>query len=198
MPVTANICRRWVLASLLVVFCILWVQSDLSGGWLRYGIRHGDVTSWCGVDSSQDIIIFQLCNITMDLNDKREAAITPPKSLGFRIGNSPRRGLGGMGTTLADENIWRQLGFYRFPSGNQTSSSWNKHTKLHLVAIPYWAVVALLCLLIAHSFVPALRNRYRRSSLISICVYCGYDLRESPIRCQECGNLRRIQKGSEN
>src|SRR5688500_3993513 len=58
------------------------------------------------------------------------------------------------------------------------------------VLVPYWAVFTLMVALmmwpphLARRMVYQARHRH-------LCVYCGYDLRATPARCPECGEVPR-------
>ena len=75
------------------------------------------------------------------------------------------------------DNTW--LGFYGF------AGSRGSRTAYFIVRLPYWFVAG------AGAVLPALELRRllraRRRGRRGHCVRCGYDLRESPERCPECG-----------
>jgi len=71
----------------------------------------------------------------------------------------------------------RHLGFAYGPDSNGNDG----------VAIPYWMFVAAGG--IAWSARAYLHRRRRRDAGQKICVACGYDLRATPERCPECGNV---------
>jgi hypothetical protein len=62
----------------------------------------------------------------------------------------------------------------------------------HVIA-PHWFLLLLLTTPIALT----LRHRIRRARAIraGLCAKCGYDLRESPLRCPECGTSARNGDG---
>ena len=53
------------------------------------------------------------------------------------------------------------------------------------VRVPDWAVVLAAAVLP----VATLRRRFREQRAIGHCRHCGYDLRATPGRCPECGNV---------
>jgi hypothetical protein len=53
------------------------------------------------------------------------------------------------------------------------------------VAVPMWTVTGLLLLLPIARFASLSHSRRRQQA--GLCPKCGYDLRESPERCPECG-----------
>ena len=61
---------------------------------------------------------------------------------------------------------------------------------LYLMTVPWWAICLglLLATLLADRLLMRVRERRRRRAA-GLCTACGYDLRESPERCPECGQL---------
>jgi hypothetical protein len=58
------------------------------------------------------------------------------------------------------------------------------------VAVPGWACIALSAILPLR-WVLIFRRRRREAKVAAcICLCCGYDLRSSPERCPECGQIR--------
>jgi hypothetical protein len=73
-------------------------------------------------------------------------------------------------------------------SDSKTSLSFRMPT-YRLIAAPYWAVSGLLAALLIRPVLTLVRRRARLRS--GLCPNCGYDLRESPSRCPECGRTPR-------
>jgi hypothetical protein len=59
------------------------------------------------------------------------------------------------------------------------------------VTLPFWFVIIFPLILPAHWLVRTARRRRHRSLDDLRCNQCGYDLRASPLRCPECGSLRK-------
>ena len=74
---------------------------------------------------------------------------------------------------------WRSVRVYRPVLGGTVTSS--------LLVVPYWLVCFLGGVLPVWRGVARLRTRRRRTA--GLCPSCGYDLRETPERCPECGLL---------
>lgn len=75
---------------------------------------------------------------------------------------------------------WHFLGFH---TATGTVSTWN--WKYSALIIPYWALIIPLTILPFMGFRRLIvRHRRKRRGQ---CLACGYDLRQSPDRCPECG-----------
>ena len=59
--------------------------------------------------------------------------------------------------------------------------------RLRLVTVPHWFLCLAFAALPASRLVSALRCR--RLARAGLCVRCGYDVRASPGRCPECGEV---------
>ena len=80
--------------------------------------------------------------------------------------------------------------FAGFISAEHDPRRVNQSPLYHVLAFPYWIVVAVeFC--ITASFVRS-SGRLRRAARLKVsglCPRCGYDLRASPVRCPECGTI---------
>jgi hypothetical protein len=70
---------------------------------------------------------------------------------------------------------------FGFGAASTTSSTFT----IHAIAVPYWLLILL-------SMIPATlllgrHLRLKRRLELNLCAECGYDLRETPDRCPECG-----------
>jgi len=82
------------------------------------------------------------------------------------------------------ESIWNRLGFAAWETG-WSSSFADSHARVW--AAPAWLLTVILALLPAAWGWGAYRQRRRKQT--GRCIACGYDLRASPDRCPECGNV---------
>jgi hypothetical protein len=62
--------------------------------------------------------------------------------------------------------------------------------KTTIASAPVWSLPLAFTVFLAGTMVPFVRHRLqkRRRRLRGLCVQCGYDLRQSPGRCPECGS----------
>jgi hypothetical protein len=75
------------------------------------------------------------------------------------------------------------LGF-EFRSGDGGAA----RSQFRVSYVPCWFIIALTSILPAIRFFVWKRTDTRQSR--NLCLHCGYDLRESPERCPECGTNR--------
>jgi hypothetical protein len=77
-----------------------------------------------------------------------------------------------------------RIGFqFAYPHGRYKNTEWWNME----AAIPYWCPVLLFVIPMSIPVIQLLRSKtYHR---IGRCPICGYDLRASPGRCPECGNV---------
>ena len=79
----------------------------------------------------------------------------------------------------------RRLGF-EYMSGNWRQAG-SRHNRFIALAVPHAALVALTAVGPAWWWIASRHQRRRR--LEGRCLRCGYDLRESPGKCPECGQV---------
>jgi hypothetical protein len=85
------------------------------------------------------------------------------------------------------KSLWQRLGFDAFGTATKSWSGSVQHRWGFLV--PHWMVALIAgaqpCWLWWHARHQRKREQYRADH--QLCRQCGYDLRESPERCPECG-----------
>jgi hypothetical protein len=156
--------------SLLLLLAV--VAGRLAGGWLGRPVG----VTWIGHEMPEDPYGLSMLRMRfVSVNQRgvihlgRFAGTAPP---GF-VRSVPR----GWSTIAAYDTAGNEWGLKREPNG----------TTLMLPAWPLALVLAVLPLWWVRVFW-WYRRRERRSRKRQ-CVACGYDLRESPERCPECGRV---------
>jgi hypothetical protein len=115
---------------------------------------------------------------------------------GWRVSSTPRADPAARPLWETDADIYgrrRILGF----EWSENLSPWpSKQTVIYsffvptyrLIAVPYWALVALAALPLVRPVIAGLRRRSRLRR--GQCPRCAYDLRGTPAGCPECGWAR--------
>ena len=170
---------------LFLIVCWLWANS----------LRQNDVVGWAGWHDPQATIWhgggyesprhqlilfyyrgnFRLTDPThVDSDDSKiqpgffHARYWPPRPFTRQRGWGPPASLIGLGFKTVS-----------FPGP--------KPTQFWFFAVPYWLLALLLATLPALAARAIIRQR--RAQRAGLCPICGYDLRESPTRCPECGTI---------
>jgi hypothetical protein len=99
---------------------------------------------------------------------------------------------------LTRDSAWRRFGIagvsgrgYALGPGGQEAVPGAPSLDFALYIMPHW-IVATACAvppLAWLALVVPKRIRQRRRTRLGLCLGCGYDLRESPGRCPECGSV---------
>jgi hypothetical protein len=119
--------------------------------------------------------------------DARDLRETLPTTFGFgwkrAVSDPPRR----RGVPLRDGEVLTRYFIQETIGGRQYFSVVN----YTVVAVPWWLPALLFTIAPAVAFRGARRARRARwAARVGHCASCGYDLRASPDRCPECGNVR--------
>src|SRR5690349_7112249 len=89
--------------------------------------------------------------------------------------------------------FWNRIGFgiaFDGPNEETASAGLYRYTFDH-GHVPYWFLILVLTLGATPGMIRLYRNRRSvRRRQAGQCIRCGYDLRESPERCPECGMAR--------
>jgi len=86
-----------------------------------------------------------------------------------------------------EPGFWRRHGFVQIYAGNPEAGM----DTMTAYFVPIWFIWLLAAAPLAGWIVVRVRRRNRmRRIAMGLCLSCGYDLRESPRRCPECGTER--------
>jgi hypothetical protein len=156
---------------------------------------NGTVYFWS--NSSLNVTVSQVrgsTGLALDLQPKTSSSVVttrPRVSFDFEVRYLP------VLQTIEEQRLF----------GYESAEEWFDHLGFHIIVkmwrkcvcfvalgVPHWFLLAVL-------FVPAWRahrrRRRRRLRMEGRCLVCGYDLRESPTICPECGSLKiRAEKGN--
>jgi hypothetical protein len=72
----------------------------------------------------------------------------------------------------------------------KVAEQWPNWGYTRIATVPHWMVVLATAILPAFQLRALLRSRKRNRQ--GLCPRCGYDLRATPERCPECGNLSAV------
>lgn len=85
-------------------------------------------------------------------------------------------------------SAWNRWGFvFRWGTFKQPTPFTNLNYAYRVVSVPCWSVVAAA--LICPAFTLRRQRQHRKRQAKRLCLVCGYDMRATPERCPECGEL---------
>ena len=169
----------FVLASISLLMCLasmwIWHRSEEVAD--RIIVTH-ETSAW--VVSAVSHLWFSY----VTLNDSRPEGTEFRWTLNTRLGEELYPGDGGHHYFLGFTTEAYAAGF-----DATTSDGTRVHRSgvQHMLGVPCWFFVAVFAILTALARGIWLRSSVRRSR--SLCSVCGYDLRATPQRCPECGNV---------
>lgn len=120
----------------------------------------------------------------LSITDRGLAAGQRPAWMHLRMGPSEFRWM-----------LWQLQGMQTSTSSGHLSferilmSTGSPNVGAVIYAVPQWSTAGAATLLLLARVRHLVGRLYRRRK--GLCVVCGYDLRESPERCPECGSLTR-------
>jgi hypothetical protein len=187
-------------AAVSLLLCLaaggMWVRSYGRGDLVTYSAmsiedgaqRHRGIVAWSGAGG----FYFAGLDVTAVPIPGQLSATHPytakPWRWTWNTKPSPRR------TTTASP-AFDVLGFWWEGHWRQANNDreYNRKLSEFFLGVPYWFTMLLAAAMPAKWFVHVRRRRSRVAR--GLCVRCGYDLRESPKRCPECGAVTRLKKG---
>lgn len=167
-----------VLLLLSVAATAFWLRSHVVGDTLRWEERRGYVETKFAFDSAAGGVM--LCrhwyhweHLSDDAPIKREPDY---KRFDWERDKHPRRWADGINRPT----FWDRVGFDVLISRSPTYT-------FHRLVVPYWFVVLVLA--VAPGWRLTRWWRRRRQRRLGHCFVCGYDIRATPDRCPECGQV---------
>ncbi|HEY2587909.1 MAG TPA: hypothetical protein VGI81_19350 [Tepidisphaeraceae bacterium] len=154
---------------LLITVLVLWVRSPRHADAVLFYTPAGHLT---GMASDHGGMLF----CASDIPFGREMGLTADAM------STSADEFAAIHVTLFDPSNekWHFLGFH-VAAGTLGTWGW----KFNAILVPYWALLIPLAIPPLTGFRRAIRRARRRRR--GQCLACGYDLRQSPERCPECG-----------
>jgi hypothetical protein len=168
--------------------CLLWVRSVWVNDWFRYNVLDGERGRWTGFTlvSSHGTIYFSYSPFWFaDPASARRYALAAEQ-----VGYSHER-MAPKDNDLSafDGSFLGRRGFALIlpPESHDTGSDGAYAHRFWRALVPSWFLVLLLLMPAVLAIRRVGRTRARR--VRGLCAACGYDLRETPERCPECGTI---------
>jgi hypothetical protein len=171
-----------LLAIVSLLLCVatvgLWIESEFTTDFLYRANANSQLSmSWGAGELSLAFIHLQL----------PEGPKTPEWRFNH-IGRPRSWGSQALRDVGSPQRTWDRLGFH-FLSKTQ---AWSWRGRMTLLTVPFWFLTSISAFLPLAHVATTLRRSHRRRHLL--CVECGYDLRATPDRCPECGDIPRKPK----
>jgi hypothetical protein len=164
---------------------VLWPRSYFANDWLHFVIPpHGRQWTQYSVSSNKGSVFVSYYNFRFKSDSELQDFIRPREApAGFSYqGYPPRDNYYLTGSRL------RRLGFMLEPEyGTREATGLYSFPR---AAVPHW-FVGLLSAALPASRLYLILHRRRRRKRLGLCPVCGYDLRATPDRCPECGQIAR-------
>jgi hypothetical protein len=165
---------------LLLILSLLWIRSYWRTDTLLLFVP-GDRVQ--GVTSARGVILVAVSNVAVG----REWAWSADHVAFENEADDPGFDKSAAVLIGVDETIVKPkfLGFGAvFPAQNQLLI---QRTRAAVILVPHWFILGLIAIFPVRAALR--RRRMARWKREGRCVQCGYDLRASPQRCPECGQV---------
>ena len=171
----------WWCGILCALTCLIWVVSLTEGhtfGWAGWGNGSGTWVGWGADLRRHQLLLFHFTG-KLQVRDPSHVSDLPEPPGWWHTMGSPRRARvtnnGGLAERIG-------LGYWRI------NPTFSPPVAIFVVGVPYALLVVVFAILPAHAVVRRVRRR-QADRRVGFCQRCGYDLRETPERCPECGTI---------
>ena len=173
--------------------CALWVRSYWRADTLildsrrsgNDGIRTRSVVCFSGAGGFY-LAGFDISAVALISDHARQS---PDKPWGLLWESRPDPKRTGIENPSFDRLGLSWLAQWRRPQGDR----WYRRVVSEVfVGIPHWLAVLVTLILPGGGLARRTRRRRRRRATAGLCVACGYDLRATPGRCPECGEVPSV------